>query len=49
VAVSQGYPAWRSDRERDGENLASGGYRTLRIPEELTDTKAQQLRKILDD
>jgi very-short-patch-repair endonuclease len=43
------YPQWRSDRERDGENLAQGGYRTLRIPEELTDTKAQQLRKILDD
>jgi very-short-patch-repair endonuclease len=43
------YPAWRSDRERDGENLASGGYRTFRIPEHLTDTKANQLRKILRD
>jgi hypothetical protein len=42
------YPAWRSDRERDGENLASGGYRTFRIPEHLTDTKAQQLQAILD-
>ncbi len=41
------YPTWRSDRERDGENLASGGYRTFRIPEQLTDTKANQLRKIL--
>ncbi len=41
------YPAWRSDRERDGENLARGGYRTLRIPERLTDTKADQLRAIL--
>jgi very-short-patch-repair endonuclease len=43
------YPQWRSDRERDAENLAAGGYRTLRIPEELTDTKANQLRKILSD
>jgi very-short-patch-repair endonuclease len=43
------YPAWRSDRERDGENLARGGYRTFRIPEQLTDLKATQLRKILDD
>jgi hypothetical protein len=41
------YPTWRSDRERDAENLAQGGYRTLRIPEQLTDTKANQLRKIL--
>jgi hypothetical protein len=41
------YPAWRSDRERDGENLARGGYRTFRIPEHLTDTKAAQLRAIL--
>jgi hypothetical protein len=44
----KGYPAWRSDRERDGENLASGGFRTFRIPEHLTDPKAQQLRAILD-
>jgi very-short-patch-repair endonuclease len=43
------YPQWRSDRERDGENLAQGGYRTFRIPEQLTDTKANQLRKILAD
>jgi len=42
------YPIWRSDRERDGENLAFGGFRTLRIPEQLTDRKATQLRKILD-
>lgn len=42
------YPAWRSDRERDGENLAFGGYRTFRIPEQLTDAKANQLRKILE-
>jgi very-short-patch-repair endonuclease len=42
------YPQWRSDRERDGENLATGGFRTFRIPEELTDRKATQLRKILD-
>jgi very-short-patch-repair endonuclease len=42
------YPTWRSDRERDGENLANGGYRTFRIPEQLTDTKAGQLRAILD-
>lgn len=42
------YPTWRSDRERDGENLARGGYRTFRIPEHLTDTKATQLRAILD-
>jgi hypothetical protein len=41
------YPAWRADRERDGENLASGGYRTFRIPERLTDTKADQLGAIL--
>jgi hypothetical protein len=41
------YPTWVSDRERDGENLAEGGYRTLRIPERLTDTKANQLRAIL--
>jgi hypothetical protein len=40
-------PSWRSDCERDGENLASGGHRTPRIPEHLTDTKANQLRKIL--
>ncbi len=45
----KGYPNWRADRERDGENLASGGYRTFRIPEQLTDTKAQQLRAILRD
>jgi very-short-patch-repair endonuclease len=44
----QDYPAWRSDRERDGENLARGGYRTFRIPERLTDTKAAQLRAILE-
>jgi hypothetical protein len=43
------YPTWRSDRERDAENLAQGGHRTFRIPEHLTDTKAAQLRKILDD
>jgi very-short-patch-repair endonuclease len=42
------YPQWRSDRERDGENLASGGFRTFRIPEHLSDTKAQQLQAILD-
>jgi hypothetical protein len=42
------YPTWRSDRERDGENLASGGYRTFRIPEHLTDTKAEQLAAMLD-
>lgn len=42
------YPQWRSDRDRDGENLAFGGFRTLRIPEQLTDTKATQLRAILD-
>ena len=42
------YPTWRSDRERDGENLANGGYRTFRIPEHFTDTKATQLRAILD-
>jgi hypothetical protein len=42
-----GYPAWRSDRKRDGENLARGGYRTFRIPERLTYTKAEQPRKIL--
>jgi very-short-patch-repair endonuclease len=42
------YAQWRSDRERDGENLAFGGHRTFRIPEELTDRKATQLRKILD-
>jgi very-short-patch-repair endonuclease len=42
------YPQWRSDRERDAENLAHGGHRTLRIPEQLTDTKAEQLRAILD-
>jgi hypothetical protein len=41
------YPTWRSDRERDGENLAHGGYRTFRIPEDLTETKANQLRAIL--
>ena len=42
------YPTWRSDRERDGENLAFGGHRTFRIPEQLTDAKAAQLRRILD-
>jgi hypothetical protein len=42
------YPQWRSDRERDGENLAHGGFRTLRIPEQLTNRKATQLRAILD-
>jgi hypothetical protein len=42
------YRTWRSDRERDGENLAHGGYRTFRIPEHLTDTKATQLHAILD-
>jgi putative AbiEi antitoxin of type IV toxin-antitoxin system len=44
----QDYPTWVSDRDRDGENLARGGYRTIRIiPERLTDAKADQLRTIL--
>lgn len=45
----QDYPSWRSDRERDGENLASGGHRTVRIADELTDGKADQLHRILGD
>ena len=43
-----GYPEWVSDRDRDGDNLARGGYRTIRIiPERLTDAKAHKLRAIL--